>query len=274
MRRKVRCVIIAGYGTNCEVEMAYASKLAGAEAEIVHISELLYGEKCLDNYHFLNFPGGFLDGDDLGAAKAAANRWRFAKIKTTGEYLFEQLIRFVKEGKLILGVCNGFQLMVKLGLLPGLNEDYDLPLATLTYNDSGRFEDRWVYMQVDQDSPCIFTRGLDNLYLPVRHAEGKFIARDKEVLSAIRSKHLVVLRYIHPQTKRPTMEYPFNPNGSINAIAAICNSTGRVFGLMPHPEAYLNLTNHPHWTRKNLSQKAMGLTLFINAVEYIKKSIL
>jgi len=250
--KKVRCVVISGYGTNCEVEMAYACKLAGGEVEIVHISELIYGEKSLDNYHFLNFPGGFLDGDDLGAAKAAANRWRFGKIKTTGEPLFDQIMRFIKEGKLILGVCNGFQLMVKLGILPGLRFQYALQLAT----------------------PCVFTQGLDKLYLPVRHGEGKFVVQDENVLTAIENNHLAVLKYTHPETEQPTMEYPFNPNGSVSAIAGICDPSGRLFGLMPHPEAFLHFTNHPHWTREQLSEEGMGLALFHNAITYIKQNIL
>ncbi|MDL1955676.1 MAG: phosphoribosylformylglycinamidine synthase subunit PurQ [Candidatus Desulfofervidus auxilii] len=273
MSKKVRCIVISGYGTNCEVEMAYACKLAGGEVDIVHISELLYGEKRLDDYHFLNFPGGFLDGDDLGAAKAAANRWRFARVKKTGELLFDQLLRFIKDGKLILGVCNGFQLMVKLGLLPGFSR-YDEQLVTLTYNDSSRFEDRWVYLKVDKETPCIFTKGIEKLYLPIRHGEGKFIAKNNEILKSIENSHLAVVKYIDPKTDNPTMEYPYNPNGSINAIAGICDSTGRLFGLMPHPEAYLHYTNHPQWTREKLPEEGMGLMIFRNAIEYIKENLL
>lgn len=271
--REVKCIVIAGYGTNCEVETAYACKKAGGQVDIVHISELLYGEKSLDDYHFLCFPGGFLDGDDLGAAKAAANRWRFARVKTTGEPLFDQLMRFIEEGKLILGICNGFQLLVKLGLLPGLDYQYGKQVVTLTYNDSGRFEDRWVYLKVDRESPCVFTRGIDKIYLPVRHGEGKFIAKDAAVLGAIESTHLAVVKYSHPETETPTMEYPFNPNGSANAIAGICDPTGRIFGLMPHPEAFLDFTNHPRWTRERLPERGMGLTLFANAIEYIKQHV-
>lgn len=278
MEKKVRSIVISGYGTNCEVETAYACKLAGADVDIVHISELIYGEKRLDDYHFLNFPGGFLDGDDLGAAKAAANRWYYAKVKNTGESLFEQLLRFINDGKLILGVCNGFQLMVKLGLLPALNGHYAKQVATVTYNDSGRFEDRWVYLKVDRQSPCIFTKGLDTIYLPVRHGEGKFIPKDESTLNLIEKRHLVVLKYAHPAHSlcagQPTMEYPFNPNGSIAAIAGICNPTGRIFGLMPHPEVYLSFTHHPRWTREDLPREGLGLTIFSNAMEYIRENLL
>ena len=186
MSKIVKSIVITGNGTNCEVEMAHACRLAGADVvDIVHISELLAGEKRLDDYDFLNLPGGFLDGDDLGAAKAGANRIRHAAIAGTEEKLYDQMTRFIRDGKLILGVCNGFQLLVKLGLLPGCDGDYQTQTATLTYNDSGRFEDRWVHLTVNPASPCIFTRGLSHLYLPVRHGEGKFIPQDE----AIRARH-------------------------------------------------------------------------------------
>ncbi len=272
--RPVKCIVIAGYGTNCEIETAYACKRAGGEADIVHISELLYGEKRLDDYHLLCFPGGFLDGDDLGAAKAAATRWRYARVRNTGELLFDQLMRFIQEGKLIIGICNGFQLMVKLGLLPALNRSYENQVVTLTYNDSGRFEDRWVYLYIDQDSPCVFTKGIDRLYLPVRHGEGKFIPKDKALLEAIEELHLGVVKYMHPETKCPTLDYPFNPNGSVNAIAGLCDPTGRIFGLMPHPEGFLHFTHHPRWTRENLPEEGMGLAVFVNAIDHIRQNVL
>ncbi len=274
MGKDVCSIVISGYGTNCEMEMAYACELAGAKVDIVHISELIYGEKRLDDYHFLNFPGGFLDGDDLGGAKAAANRWYYARVKNTEESLFEQLLRFINDGKLVLGVCNGFQLMVKLGLLPALNGHYDEQVTTLTYNDSGRFEDRWVYLRVDRESPCIFTKGLDIIYLPVRHGEGRFIPKDKFTLNLIEKRHLAVLKYAHLKTKQPTMEYPSNPNGSLAAIAGICDPTGHIFGLMPHPEVYLSFTQHPRWTREDLPNEGLGLTIFSNAVKYIKENLL
>ncbi len=163
--------------------------------------------------------------------------------------------------------------MVKLGLLPGFSR-YDEQLVTLTYNDSSRFEDRWVYLKVDKETPCIFTKGIEKLYLPIRHGEGKFIAKNNEILKSIENSHLAVVKYIDPKTDNPTMEYPYNPNGSINAIAGICDSTGRLFGLMPHPEAYLHYTNHPQWTREKLPEEGMGLMIFRNAIEYIKENLL
>jgi phosphoribosylformylglycinamidine synthase I len=272
---RVRVMVLWGNGINCEMETAHAFKLGGAdEVDLVHFWELIYGEKSLDHYHILALPGGFLDGDDLGAAKAAANRFRYARVLTTGERLRDQLDRFIRDGKLVLGICNGFQLMVKLGLLPALNGDYDTQTVTLTFNDSGRFEDRWVYLHVNQESPCVFTRGLERLYLPVRHGEGKFFCTDERVLRGMFEGGQVVVRYIHPESERPTMEYPWNPNGSLEAIAGICDPTGRLMGLMPHPEAYHHRTNHPRWTRESLPEEGEGVIIFRNAVNFAKENLL
>jgi len=274
MVKKVRSIVISGNGTNCEMEMAHACRLAGAdEVDIVHISDLIYGIKRLDDYHFLNLPGGFLDGDDLGAAQAGANRFRYATVRGSGERLLEQLLRFINAGKLVFGVCNGFQLMVKLGLLPGFDGRYTEREVTLTNNDSGRFEDRWAYLRVNSHSPCVLTKGVDRLYLPVRHGEGKFITRDASVLERLHTEGLVVLQYTRAEGDEPTMEYPWNPNGSTDAIAGICDPTGRLFGLMPHPEAYLHYTNHPRWTREKLPEEGQGLILFKNAVNFIRKHL-
>lgn len=272
MINRVRSIVISGNGTNCETEMAYACKLAGSDnVDIVHISDLIYGVRRLDDYHFLNLPGGFLDGDDLGAAQAGANRFRYATVKETGERLLEQLMRFINSGKLILGICNGFQLMVKLGLLPGFDANYNKQEVTLTYNDSGRFEDRWVHLRVNP-SPCVFTNELDHLYFPVRHGEGKFLVRDDSVLSRLHGEQLIVIQYTQADGK-PAMNYPYNPNGSVASIAGICDPTGRLFGLMPHPEAYLHYTNHPSWTRLNLPEEGQGLAIFKNAVSFIRKHL-
>jgi phosphoribosylformylglycinamidine (FGAM) synthase-like amidotransferase family enzyme len=275
MLKKVRAVVIAGNGTNCERESANACRLAGAEiVDIVHIAELLAGRARLDNYHFLNLAGGFLDGDDLGSAKAGANRLRHAPIHGSSERLIDQLRRFIGDGKLILGICNGFQLMVKMGLLPALDSNYENQVATLTFNACGRFEDRWTYLKVDPASPCIFTRGLKGLYLPIRHGEGRFVAQSEEVLRAIQKRHLAPLKYSVADYHADTMEYPLNPNGSMAAIAGVCDETGRLFGLMPHPEAYVHRTHHPRWTREeNLPEEGMGLWLYQNAVEFVRKEL-
>jgi phosphoribosylformylglycinamidine synthase I len=273
--KPVRCIIISGHGTNCELETAHGCRVGGAEvADIVHISRLIHGEVRLDDYHLLCLAGGFLDGDDLGAAQAAANRIRHARVMSTGERLFDQVMRFIEAGKLILGICNGFQLMVKLGLLPALGGHYGQRDVTVTFNDSGRFEDRWVYLMVEQDSPSVFTRGLKKLYLPVRHGEGKFFPRDEEVMRIIEDRHLVNLRYCDKEYSAPTMSYPENPNGSIHAVAGITDETGCLMGLMPHPEAYLHFTNHPRWTRGEAPEEGMGVAIFRNAVSYIRENLL
>ena len=276
MAKEVRSIVITGNGTNCEREVANACRLAGAEvADIVHIAELLAGRVRLDDYHFLNLAGGFLDGDDLGSAKAGANRLRHAPVKGSTESLADQLYRFIEAGKLVMGVCNGFQLMVKMGLLPALDGDYRSQTATLTHNDSGRFEDRWTYLKVDPASPCIYTRGLTGIYLPVRHGEGKFLVREPQVLERIESAHLAALKYCDADYTAPTMDYPLNPNGSTNAIAGVCDAGGRIFGLMPHPEAYVHRTHHPRWTREeDLPEEGMGLWLYRNAVDFIRQELL
>ena len=276
MTKQVRAVVISGNGTNCEREVANACRLAGAEVvDIVHVAELLSGRVKLDDYHFLNLAGGFLDGDDLGSAKAGANRLAYATVKGSNETVSDQLQRFVADGKLVMGVCNGFQLMTKMGLLPALGGNYSKQSATLTFNDGGRFEDRWCYLKVDQESPCVFTRGLDGVYLPVRHGEGKFVVESESLLQEIETKHLSVVKYCDAEYRAPVMDYPLNPNGSVASIAGICDETGRLFGLMPHPEAYLHRTHHPRWTREpELPEDGMGLLLYINAVNYIREKLL
>ncbi len=271
-----KAIVLTGNGTNCEVEAAHACRLAGFdEVRIAHISELLYGEVCLDDFHFLNLTGGFLDGDDLGSAKAQANRFKNARISGTNEHLIDQILRFITDGKLILGVCNGFQLMVKMGLLPSLDGSYLKQSTTLTFNDCGRFLDRWVYLKCDPDSPSVFTKGISGgIYLPIRHGEGKFLVESDEVLAKIEDRHLSVLKYSDAEYTTPTMEFPLNPNGSINSIAGLCDESGRLMGLMPHPEAFLHRTNHPRWTRESLPEEGDGLILFRNAVEYIRSNLL
>jgi phosphoribosylformylglycinamidine (FGAM) synthase-like amidotransferase family enzyme len=274
--KKTKAIVITGNGTNCEMEAANACRLAGFdEADIVHISELLEGKVRLDDYHFLNLTGGFLDGDDLGSAKAQANRLKYAQVEGANEHLIDQLMRFIADAKPILGVCNGFQLMIKMGLLPAFNGNYLDQVATLTFNDCGRFQDRWVYLKNNPASPSIFTKGIEKgIYLPIRHGEGKFVAASPEVLKEIEQRNLAVLKYSDPAFSAPTMEFPLNPNGSVNAIAGLCDATGRLMGLMPHPEAFHHRTNHPRWTREDLPEEGDGLIIFRNAVEYVKANLL
>jgi phosphoribosylformylglycinamidine synthase len=273
---QTRAIVITGNGTNCEMEAAHACRLGGFdEAVIAHIAEILSGEIRLDDFHFLNLTGGFLDGDDLGSAKAQANRLKHAAVSGSGEKLVEQFTRFIAAGKLILGVCNGFQLMTKMGMLPALDGDYLGQTATLTFNDCGRFQDRWCCLKTDPASPSVFTRGIEKgIYLPVRHGEGKFLCDSAETLARIEAGHLAALKYSGPDYGEATMEFPANPNGAQNAIAGLCDPTGRLMGLMPHPEAFVHYTQHPRWTREELPEEGDGLILYKNAADYVRNNLL
>ena len=266
---QVKALVVTGNGTNCEKESAHAALESGAEAaDIVFFSDLEADRTRLADYNFLIFPGGFLDGDDLGAAQAAALRWKHATAGSRS--LMGDLKSFFDKGGLILGICNGFQLLVKLGLLPALSGDYFTRQVTLSQNDSARFEDRWVHLLVNPDSPCVFTRNLDSMYLPVRHGEGKIVAKEEAIIEELQIKNLIALQYADSSRSQWTADYPDNPNGSPLGIAGLTDPSGRILGLMPHPEAYNHPTNHPGWTRGE--SDPLGLTLFENAVRYIHKS--
>jgi phosphoribosylformylglycinamidine synthase I len=258
-----RALVITGDGLNCERETAEALRLAGAIPELVHVSDV--PERGLEDFRILVLIGGFSNGDHLGAGTVQASLFRHR--------LRRPLERFVAEGRLVLGVCNGFQTLVKMGLLPGADWERT---ATIMANGSGRFEDRWVHLAVDPASPCLWTRGLRRLYLPVRHGEGRFVVRDTAAALSLRRRAQVPLRYADDRG-RPTMEYPDNPNGSEDAVAGVCDPSGRIFGLMPHPEAYLSPFNHPSWTRRAalglpLPEEGEGLALFRNAVTFVRES--
>ncbi len=268
MASQVSTLVITGYGTNCEEECAHAAREAGADrVDIRHFSALLSGLCRLEEYNFIVFPGGFLDGDDLGAAQAAAQRWKHAKDQDDVP-LVDQLMELIAKGGLVLGICNGFQLMVKLGLLPALDGKYLERQVSLAHNASARYEDRWCRLKINARSPCVFTKGLNDLYLPVRHGEGRLVPLDDRILDRLVRENLVVLSYAHPETLESTQEYPHNPNGSPLGIAGLCDPSGRLFGLMPHPEAFNHKTNHPGWTRGENDRT--GLIIFENAVQYLK----
>ncbi len=266
---RVNALVITGNGTNCEQESAYAATMSGAHnADIVYFSDLEAGRIRMADYNFLICPGGFLDGDDLGAAQAAALRFRYAK-DANNEPIVNQLKNFYETGGLILGICNGFQLLCKLGLLPAVGGRYFERQISLSYNDSGRFENRWVHLKVNPKSPCVFTKGMDTLYAPVRHGEGKIIPRDKALLHEIMDANLVAVQYMDPDTNEITMEYPLNPNGSPLGIAGLTDPSGRILGMMPHPEAFNHPTNHPTWTRGDVGE--LGLRLVEGGVNYLRK---
>lgn len=268
---QVNTLVITGYGTNSHEETAHAARLAGADrVDIVHFSDIVSSDVYLMDYQFLIFPGGFLDGDDLGAAQAAAQRWLHLA-DTKGRSLLTTLTAFIDAGGLVLGICNGFQLLVKLGILPSVDGKRFERQVSLSHNDSARFEDRWVYLKPNPESPCVFTRGLEAhglLPMPVRHGEGKLVVRNEYVLKRLQEEHLIALQYARTETGESTQSYPENPNGSPFAIAGLTDPTGRVLGLMPHPEAFHHATNHPGWTRGEFA--VPGTVLFVNAVKYLK----
>ena len=267
----IRALVPTGHGINCEAETRRALELAGFDQiDLIHLNFLARGDVDVSSYQMIVFPGGFLDGDDLGAAQACANRLRHSRVK--GERFIDHLVRFVDKGGLVMGICNGFQLLVKLGLLPASGHDYTQREVTLTGNDRGRFEDRWVYLVVDPTSRCIFLDGIDRLYLPVRHGEGKIVGQSRDMAMKLVDTGQAAVRYAVPGDWEPTMEYPFNPNGSEGAIAGLCDPTGRVFGMMPHPEAFLHRTNHPRWTREELPEEGGGLALFKNAAAFLRSA--
>lgn len=259
-------LILTGYGLNCEAESRYAWERAGAAPRLMHLNDLLARPAQLHDYAALMFIGGFSFGDHMGSGLVFANRLR--------ERLREDLQVFLDAGKLVLGVCNGFQIITKLGLLPGLRGDYFTPTVALMNNDCGAFQNFWVRLKFEPQSPCVFTRGLDALPLPIRHGEGKLVAANGRVLARLERERCVACRYIDPSTGEPTRLFPHNPNGSANAIAGLCDPTGRVFGLMPHPEAYLFPENHPNWDlqklRGELPEQGLGLRIFENAVRHLQ----
>jgi len=262
----VQAIVLAGYGQNCDHETAHALELAGATARRVHINELIDGSVRLDGFQIMVFGGGFSWGDDHGAGVVQAVR-----MKT---HLGDQLLAYIEKGNLVLGICNGFQCLVNLGLLPGIDGDYRSRKVALIGNDCGQFRDQWVNLSVNPDSPCIFTKGLAQFELPVRHGEGKFYA-EAAMIDRLVANQQVVVRYAGADGSPAAGAFPLNPNGSLLDIAGICDTTGRIFGLMPHPEAYNHPTNHPDWTRmaataRESSGPTPGIQLFINAVQYFK----
>ncbi len=252
---KVKVLILRAPGTNRDVDTQIAFEKVGAIVDSAPVSELFRREKRLADYHIAVIPGGFTYGDDISAGRIMANEIRLR--------LGEDIKKFVADGRLVLGICNGFQVLVKTGILPGLPGQSAQPV-TLTNNDSGKFECRWVYLKANKKSPCVFTRGIDRIYVPVAHGEGKLVAEP-----GMTEKLNVVVQYVDEKGRTGT-GYPFNPNGSVKDIAGICDATGRIFGLMPHPEDFIRWTQHPRWTREKERRDLYGLQIFTNAVDWAK----
>jgi phosphoribosylformylglycinamidine synthase I len=272
--KAVNVLVLTGYGLNCDNETAYAFELAGASARRVHINAVIAGAVSLSDFQILVFGGGFSWGDDHGAGVIQAVRMK----TSIGKDLFD----FIEKGNLVMGICNGFQTLVNLGLLPGFDLSSRQPenaqrSVAVTFNDCGNFRDQWVKMQVNTESTCVYTRGLKELELPVRHGEGKFFT-DPETLKRLTDNQQVALKYALPDGQPAQQAFPYNPNGSIDDIAGICDPSGRIFGLMPHPEAYNHWTNHPDWPilKENLRRNGKafpsgltpGVVMLRNGVEY------
>lgn len=283
----VKVAVLFGFGINCDHETAAMFDLVGATSERIHTNKLVNGEIDLSDFQILAVPGGFSFGDHLGSGRLLGNRMRFG--------LRDQLQAFVAAGKPIIGICNGFQVLVKTGLLPGpMTGDTEpdfIQRASLTLNDSGRYEDRWVTLEFDQNSPCIWTKGIERMQCPVRHGEGKFIMPESVDLDTLQENNQLTVRYVDPTSKTGSdisdevLPFPISPNGSMRNIAGICDRTGLVFGLMPHPEAIYARWLHPSHTRGDAPMvepnegsilgdwEGEGLQIFRNAVEYVRNNL-
>jgi phosphoribosylformylglycinamidine synthase subunit PurQ / glutaminase len=258
-----KALILRTAGINCDLESTYAFEKAGASAERIHVNRLIENPKLLDDFQILCVPGGFSYGDDLGAGRVLASQ--------IVVHFRDRVQAFLSRGNLAIGICNGFQVLVKTGLLPGPVDGDEDPFAqtvTVTYNDSGKFEDRWVHLRVDTDQ-CVFLEKGETLYLPVAHGEGKVIPSDEQHRKTLSKLGRVALRYVGPDGEAKP-GYPWNPNGSLGDIAALTDATGHVLGLMPHPERHVSGLQHPQWTRNGAAPEGEGLRLFTRAVGYFK----
>ncbi|OGX37737.1 MAG: phosphoribosylformylglycinamidine synthase I [Omnitrophica WOR_2 bacterium RIFCSPHIGHO2_02_FULL_50_17] len=270
MAKEVKVIVLRTAGTNCDAETAFAFHSCGAQVESVHINQLFQGKAHLRDYHILAVPGGFTYGDDIESGRLLANELRLR--------LGDHLQQFITDGKLIIGICNGFQVLVKAGLLPGpLTEEESQKdnlgqTATLVSNDSGKFEARWVHLKAGGKS--IWTEGLEDIvYYPVAHAEGKFVPGNEAVLERLKQNGQVAFRYCTRGGERGV--YPENPNGSADDIAGITDTTGRLLGLMPHPERHFLFRQHPFWTRlPGGGRHGQGARIFNNGVNYVEKNLL
>lgn len=253
-----KVLILRAPGANCDREAAFAFECAGGQATLLHVNQLLERPAALAEYQILCVPGGFSYGDDISAGRILANQIR--------HHLFDAMQQFKADGKLIVGICNGFQILIKSGLI--LPDKADEPAATLAGNRSGKFEDRWVELARASDK-CVWLRGIERMYLPVAHGEGQFIARDENTLDALDRAGQLCLRYTNPDGSSDAVAYPLNPNGAQRNVAGVCDDSGRVLGLMPHPERHVDPTHHPRWTRRDVQpEQGDGLRMFQNAVAY------
>ena len=262
---KPRTMILRTAGTNCDAEAAYAFELAGAEVEKVHVKRLIENPGLLNAFQLLAIPGGFSYGDDIAAGRILANQ--------ITHHLHDPLHRFVESGHPVIGICNGFQVLVKTDLLPGPIAGCSGQTATLTNNDCGHFVDRWVRLSV-RSRKCIWTAGIEQLDVPIAHGEGKFVTANQQVRQALWKQDQVVFVYVKADGTPAGGQFPQNPNGSIDDTAGVCDESGLVLGLMPHPERFVVRTQHPSWTRRSdSSDEGEGLRVFRNAVRHVAESV-
>mgnify|MGYP001176870784 CR=1 FL=1 len=252
----VRVLILRAPGSNCDQEAAFAFERAGAQPELLHINRLREQPTLLDGFQVLVIPGGFTYGDDVAAGRILAYQLRF--------FLQEHLHRFRDAGKLILGICNGFQVLLKAGLIVPPDERGVVP-ATLASNRGGSFVDRWVTLRAEPNTSCPFLQGYRDWLVPIAHGEGRFLCRDADLLARLERSGQVALRYV-----AGAEGLPGNPNGSAGDVAGLCDGTGRILGLMPHPERHALPTQHPCWTRSEPRATGEGLRLFQNAVAFFR----
>ena len=257
---EVKAIVLRAAGINCDMETEYALELAGAKAQRVHINRVIEDKDLLDAFQIIVFPGGFSYGDDVAAGKILANQ--------IVHHLFDAIQKFIEQGKLVLGICNGFQVLVKAGLLPGGASNRHQEEVTITWNDSGKYEDRWVYL-APQTERCVFIEPGRQIYLPIAHAEGKIVMKDAPTLERLNSEGYIAFKYVDEHGSEG--DYPVNPNGSIHSIAGLTDATGRVLGLMPHPERFVRTTQHPRWSREE-NVDSDGMTIFNNAVRYVREN--
>ncbi len=321
---QVRAIVLRAAGINTDLETQYALELAGAGTDRVHINRVIEDKSLLDQYHILIFPGGFSYGDDVAAGKIMANQ--------VVHHLADSVRKFIDDGKLVLGICNGFQVLVKAGILPGSEKGTsglyastkslgsislkngqaesldmqpgfegekskreifppqsrpDVPFSestvppgwqpfrqedvTITYNDSNKYEDRWVYLEPQSDR-CVFIEPQRRICVPIAHGEGKIVTKNDEALQRLKNEGYVAYKYVDENGQEGP--YPINPNGSTESIAGLTDRTGRVLGLMPHPERYVRRTQHPHWSRLGEDLDPDGIKIFHNAVKYVKDNLL
>lgn len=261
-----KVLVLTGYGINCDEETAFAFDRAGGQSEIIHVNDVILGHKKFRDYQILAFPGGFSYGDDTGSGNALANKIR--------NNLWDDLMDFVISDRLAIGICNGFQVMVNLGLLPGLGQEYGNRKVALVHNDLARYSNRWVDLKFEGSSPWVHR--IDQLVAPIAHGEGRFYA-DREVLGELRRFHLVSARYVRGKVC-DYQDLEANPNGSLEDIASITDESGKLIGMMPHPERAIDLTQLPYWTLLREESRRFGgsiswdsgLAIFKNGVEYFK----